>query len=285
MGGEPLSGGDKGAMSATPAPAAGNAGYVKRPDGVNIYYETVGEGRPVVLVAGLGDDRTSWSGQVPALAGDHLVVTFDNRGIGNSTVPSGPYSIEQMADDAHAVVEELGLAAVSAIGSSMGGAICQRWALRYPGDLERLVLTNTWAERDAFLDAVFAHWIALGEDGSGQRILESLLVFCFSAGYLRSNPTTVRDFLALPPPPAAGFAGGAHACRGHEALDDLDEIRQPTLVIAGGRDILTRPELSERIVELLPVARLALLPSGHMIFWERPEAFTDLVRRFLEEAV
>jgi 3-oxoadipate enol-lactonase len=260
-----------------------NAGHVKRPNGVEIYYETVGEGAPVVLLAGLADDRTSWSGQLPALSRHHLVVVFDNRGVGASSVPSGPYSIEEMADDAHAVVQELGIAPVSAIGSSMGGAICQRWALRYPSDVERLVLTNTWAERDPFLDALFSHWIVLGESGSGQRIMESLLLFCYSADYLQTHPATVHEFLALPPPPLTGFVGAAQACKAHDVLDDLQAIRQPTLVVAGEHDILTRPALSQRIVESMPAARMMLLPAGHMIFWEQPEAFSDLVLRFLEE--
>jgi 3-oxoadipate enol-lactonase len=188
-----------------------------------------------------------------------------------------------MADDAHAVVQELRLAPVSAVGSSMGGAICQRWALRHPSDLERLVLTNTWGERDAFLDALFSHWIVLGESGSGQRIMESLLLFCYSAEYLRTHPATVREFLALPPPPLAGFVGAAHACRAHDALGDLKAVTQPTLVIAGERDILTRPALSQRIVESIPAARMTPLPAGHMIFWEQPEAFSDVVLRFLSE--
>jgi 3-oxoadipate enol-lactonase len=259
------------------------SGCVQRPDGVEIYYETVGDGPPVVLVAGLADDRTSWSRQVPALAEDHLVIVFDNRGIGNSSVPTGPYSIDGMADDAHAVVEGLGLGPVSAVGSSMGGAICQRWALRYADDLERLVLTNTWGERDAFLDVLFSHWIALGENGSGRRIMESLFLFCFSPDHIKAHPPFVADFLALPPPPLTGFVGAAHACRGHDTLGELQSIRHPTLVVAGEYDILTRPALSERIFKSIPAARMKLLPTGHMIFWEQPEAFSDLVLRFLKE--
>jgi 3-oxoadipate enol-lactonase len=217
------------------------------------------------------------------LSEDHLVVVFDNRGIGNSSVPSGPYSIDQMADDAHAVVKELGLGPVSAVGSSMGGAICQRWALRYADDLERLVLTNTWGERDPFLDALFSHWIAQGESGSGQRIMESLFLFCFSPDHMQAHPAFAADFLALPPPPLTGFVGAAHACRAHDMTEDLQSIRQPTLVVAGQHDILTRPALSQRIVEAIPAARMELLPAGHMIFWEQPEAFSDLVLRFLKE--
>jgi 3-oxoadipate enol-lactonase len=181
------------------------------------------------------------------------------------------------------VVQELGVGPVSAVGSSMGGAICQRWALRYPSDLERLVLTNTWGERDTFLDALFSHWIALGESGSGQRIMESLLLFCYSAEYLRTHPATVREFLALPPPPLTGFVGAAQACSAHDVLSELHAITQPTLVIAGEHDILTRPALSQRLVESIPAARVTLLRAGHMIFWEQPEAFSDVVLRFLGE--
>jgi 3-oxoadipate enol-lactonase len=212
-----------------------------------------------------------------------MVVLFDNRGVGESSVPNGPYSLDEMANDAHAVVQELGVGPVSAVGSSMGGAICQRWALRYPSDLERLVLTNTWGERDTFLDALFSHWIALGESGSGQRIMESLLLFCYSAEYLRTHPATVREFLALPPPPLTGFVGAAQACSAHDVLSELHAITQPTLVIAGEHDILTRPALSQRLVESIPAARVTLLRAGHMIFWEQPEAFSDVVLRFLGE--
>ncbi len=259
------------------------SGYVSRPSGVKIYYEIMGEGPPVVLVAGLADDRTSWSEQIPALSEDHLVIVFDNRGIGNSSVPDGPYSIDEMADDAHAVVKELGLGPVSAVGSSMGGAICQRWALRYGDDLERLVLTNTWAEQDPYLDELFSHWIALGEDGSGRRIMESLFLFCFSPDHMRAHPRFVADFVALPPPPLTGFVGAAHACRAHETLAELPLITHPTLIVAGEYDILTRPALSERIVNSIPAARMKLLPAAHMIFWEQPEAFSDLVIQFLKE--
>ena len=136
------------------------------------------------MVAGLGDDLSSWSAQVDRLSRNHLVLAFDNRGSGGSSTPPGPYTIEAMADDAHDLVTELGLAPVSAVGSSMGGAICQRWALRHPSDIDRLVLTNTWAEQDTFTNVLFDHWIALAGVGEGPVLLGSLLLFSFSAGYL-----------------------------------------------------------------------------------------------------
>ncbi len=260
------------------------SGTVTCTSGAELSYEVRGSGPPVVMVAGLGDDLSSWSAQVDRLSPNHLVLAFDNRGSGGSSTPPGPYTIEAMADDAHDLVTELGLAPASAVGSSMGGAICQRWALRHPGDIDRLVLTNTWAEQDTFTNVLFDHWIALAGVGEGPVLLGSLLLFSFSAGYLAENPDIAREFLASDPPALAGFEAAARACRGHSVLEEAHGIRQPTLVIAGSEDILTRPALSVRLAERIPDARLERLDAGHMVFWERPEKFNDLVTEFLDGA-
>jgi len=170
---------------------ATSVGWASRP-GVEIHFEVYGEGAPIILVAGLGDDRLSWQAQVEGLSDDHQVIVFDNRGIGKSTIAPGPYEVRDMAQDCHAVVETLGLAGVTAVGSSMGGAICQLWALEHPDDIGRLVLTNTWGRQDPFLEALFSHWIRLGEQGDEQRIAESLLLFCLSPEFLEANPQSVQ---------------------------------------------------------------------------------------------
>jgi pimeloyl-ACP methyl ester carboxylesterase len=257
-------------------------GQASRPD-VEIHYEVYGEGYPIVLVAGLGDDRRSWQPQVEGLADDHQVIVFDNRGIGKSTIAPGPYEAREMAEDCHAVVQALGLSGVAAVGSSMGGTIGQLWALEHPGDIGRLVLTNTWGRRDPFLEALFSHWIRLGEQGDEQGIAESLLLFCFSPEYLEANPQAVQEFYDAERPNLEGFIAGSHACRSHDILDRLAEIEQPTLVIAGEHDILTRPQFSEELVERIPRAELATLSTGHMVFWERAEEFNALIHRFLQK--
>jgi 3-oxoadipate enol-lactonase len=235
----------------------------------------------MVFVAGLGDDRRSWANQVAHFSADHTVITIDNRGCGESDVPHGPYSITRLAADAHSVVAALELTGITAVGSSMGGAICQRWALDYPEDIARLVITNSWGERDIFTDALFEHWISLAGSGSAEHILQSLLLFCYSPAYLTRHPETVVAFLASPPPNLSGFVGAAHACRNHDTSGLAGQISQPTLVIAGTFDILTRPVLSERLAARLPKATLRDLPTGHMVFWEMPDEFNALVREFV----
>ena len=258
-----------------------STGSVRCDDGTRLVYETVGQGPPLVFVSGLGDDRHSWSSQVADFSNDHTVVTFDNRGCGESSVPSGPYSIARLADDVHSVVSALGLTRVVAIGSSMGGAICQRWALDQPSDIARLVITNSWGERTTFTDCLFEHWISLARAGNAAQILKSLLLFSYSPDYLDRHPDTVSAFLTTPPPNLEGFVAAAQACLNHDTSAVAAAIHQPTLVIAGTFDILTRPALSERLSARLPNAVLRMLPTGHMVFWEMPAEFNQLVRDFV----
>ena len=178
-------------------------------DGVRLVYQIDGEGPAMVFVAGLGDDRRSWASQVAHFSTDHRVITFDNRGCGESDVPAGPYSIARLAADAHSVVAALGLTGITAVGSSMGGAICQRWALDHATDIARLVITNSWGERDTFTDALFEHWISLAGSGNVAHILQSLLLFCYSPEYLTRHPETVAAFLASAE--SVGIRGGC-AC-------------------------------------------------------------------------
>ena len=235
----------------------------------------------VVFVAGLGDDHSSWSSVLPQLSKSYRCVTFDNRGIGRSPITDGPYTTAEMALDARAVVRTLGLERVAAVGSSMGGAICQEWAIAHPEDLTRIVLTNTWAERDTYLTVLFDHWIDLAERSSGRDLLKSLLLFCYSPDFLTENPDVAPGFLGTAPPDLRGFAAAAAACRDHHAIDRVGRIDVPALVIAGRRDILTRPALSERLADAMPRATLETIDAAHMIFWERPDEFVQLVDAFL----
>ncbi len=242
-------------------------------------------GPPVVLVAGLGDDHASWDPVLGYLTPRYRSITYDNRGIGLSPITPGPYSIGDLAEDAHAMHEALGLAPCLAIGSSMGGAICQEWALRYPADVTGLVLSNTWGRSDPFLRVLFEHWGSLAGPGHAEQLMDSMLLFSMSAAYLAANPDTVADFRASPLPDLGGFRAAAAACLGHDTLDRLAGLTQPALVLAGRHDILTRPELSEEIAGTMPNARLELLDAGHMTFWETPETWGLAVADWLAAQV
>ena len=238
-------------------------------------------GRPVVLVAGLGDDHASWDPILEYLTPAYRCTTFDNRGIGASPITPGPYRIAELAEDVHALHQALGLPPCVAIGSSMGGAIGQEWALRYPADVAGVVLSNTWGRTDAFLRVLFEHWISLAGKGGADQLLDSMLLFCMSAGYLAAKPDTVTEFRASTLPDLEGFQAAAAPSQGHDAQDRRGALAQPALVLAGRHDILTRPELSEELVNVLPHAELRLLEAGHMTFWETPETWGPAVTEWI----
>lgn len=261
---------------------AKSAEYVETSGGARIYVEIDGAGTEVVFVAGLGDERSSWDDQISRFRDDFRCVSFDNRGIGKSSCPEGPYTMEQMASDAHDVVVALGIGPAAAVGSSMGGGIVERWALDHPDDVRALVLTSTWGGGDPYVRAAARHWSGLAAKGLGRELLESLLLFSFSPDYLVENPGVVEEFLSSPIPPLDGLAASASACATHDVTAELSNISQPTLVIHGTWEPITRPALARQLAERIPDARIAQLDAGHMTFWERPDEWEALVRDFFE---
>ena len=260
------------------------ADFVETPRGTFYVVQTGPDhGRPVMFVAGLGDDHASWDPPIEYLSQKYRCVTYDNRGIGRSPITDGPYTTRQMAEDAQAIADQIGLQQLVAAGSSMGGAICQEWALGQPDTVEQLVLSNTWGGADAWFSALIEHWIRLAARGAGPDILYQLALFCFSPEYLSQHPDTIEEFLASDLPNTTGFAAAGRACQTHDALDRLDSISAPTLIIGGSHDILTRPDLSQALAAAMPAAELAWLPAGHMTFWERPHEWAQLVDDFVSE--
>src|SRR5436190_1133234 len=112
-------------------------------NGIRLAYEEAGNGPPLLLISGLGANRLGWAPVVPLLAGHFRCITFDNRGTGQSDVPPGPYSIDQMADDAAAFIDALGVAPVAAVGWSMGGSILQSLLINHGRLVRRAVLLST----------------------------------------------------------------------------------------------------------------------------------------------
>ena len=137
-----------------------NSGYVQS-DGANIYYQIIGEGEPLVLLMGFGADGDVWELHSAEYSKHFTCIILDNRGVGRSDAPPGPYSSEMMAGDTIAVMDHLGIAKAKVAGISMGGAIAQSLALNHPDRVSCLVLISTWSVFNNYAKTIYRNLIKL----------------------------------------------------------------------------------------------------------------------------
>jgi 3-oxoadipate enol-lactonase len=263
-----------------------SSGFV-RADSAEIHYRITGDGpQTLVLVSGVGDDLDGWANQVDDFVTANLrVVSFDNRGVGRSSRPPGPYTSRQMAADLKALVTELGLARFHLAGVSMGGVIAQEYAVAHPGDLASLVLANTFAAADAFTRAAFETWVTVAEAAGMPVMMRQQAPWIFSPAFYEQYPETVAELIAgaqASTQPPAAFAAQMAALTGHDCADRIGSVTTPTLVIAARDDIIIRPDLSLRLFDALPNAAWSMVPGGHAAFWENPEPWNQAVIQFIE---
>jgi pimeloyl-ACP methyl ester carboxylesterase len=262
-----------------------------RSNGLDLYYETHGDGPPLVLVMGIGYDSGLWKlAQVPALAKKFRVIIFDNRDVGRSSQARAPYTIADMADDVAGLLDGLDIRRAHILGLSMGGMIAQQFALRHPARTDRLVLAGCGAApaRAAFEPIRAWTWIKRN-DATGEAFACEQFAWLFSLAF-RRNRAAVESTLAMlasnPHPISAdAYQRQATAYLGYDALDQLGTIRAPTLMIVGEQDLLTPPYVCEEVTRRIPGARLAVVEgdgASHLVAVERPDDFNALVARFLD---
>ncbi|MGZ4394916.1 MAG: alpha/beta fold hydrolase [Gaiellaceae bacterium] len=255
----------------------------KTPGEPRIAYEAVGSGSPVLLVQGLGYPRWGWEPVVERLQDGFLVVSFDNRGIGESDVPPGPYTAAGMAEDAVAVLDAAGIERAHVVGASLGGMIAQELVLAHPERVDRLALICTTpggAEAYPLPEPtlrLLAEAPSLAPQDALRLFIENAMV---ARGALVDELYARR--LASPPDPA-GWQAQAAAGATFDAYDRLGAIQAPTLVVHGTEDNVVDPRNAELLAARISDARLELVPgTGHMLFWERPDRFAELLREFLQ---
>jgi pimeloyl-ACP methyl ester carboxylesterase len=266
---------------------------------VDLYYEEHGSGDPLLLIMGLAADSTAWMFQLPAFAPHYRTIIFDNRGVGRSSKPPGPYSIHQMADDAAGLLDTLDVARAHVVGVSMGGMIAQELALRHPKRVRGLVLACTYPEPDADIERQREFSItqlggSVSADGELQidvTALDPMLFFqhllprVFNQAFIDAElPKLLQLFGGAL---QFGFSmeailGQVEAVMGHRATARLHEIKAPTLVITGDGDLLIPPGNSDIIARHIPNAKLVKVPGGsHGFNFETPDLFNREVVDFL----
>jgi pimeloyl-ACP methyl ester carboxylesterase len=249
--------------------------------GVRLAYDVVGDGPPVLLMMGLGYARWGWGPLTAVLAERFRVVSYDNRGIGESDVPPGPYSTRELAEDAAAVLDAVEFERAHVVATSLGGMAAQELAIASPERVDRLVLACTTAGGDdaypmpAQTIELMQQAATLAPDVAMRRFVANAL----ASAELVDEITRLR--LANPPDPA-GWQAQAAAGATHDASGRLQKIAAPTLLLHGTEDAVVDPRNSELLAERIPNARLELLDgAGHLFFWEQPERTAALITEFL----
>jgi pimeloyl-ACP methyl ester carboxylesterase len=269
---------------------------------VELYYEEHGSGDPLLLIMGLAADSQAWMFQIPDFAQHYRVIAFDNRGVGRSSKPAGPYSIHEMADETAGLMGALGIDRAHVVGVSMGGMIAQELVLRHPERVRALVLACTYPEPDA--DVERTRQFTLQQfggsiDASGamhvdlttlnpMMFLQQLLPNVFNQSFIEKElPKLMQIFSGAL---QYGFSmeailGQVGAVMSHKATDRLHQIKSPTLVITGDADRLVPPAGSDILAREIANAKLVKVPGGsHGFNFETPDVFNREVLDFLRSA-
>jgi 3-oxoadipate enol-lactonase len=252
--------------------------------GTKIYWDEKGTGPPILLIMGLGYPSCMWFRTRPALTNSYRTIVLDNRGVGQSDIPPGPYSIAAMAADAAAVLDAAGVPSAHVYGISMGGMIAQEFALQYPPRVRSLILGCTAAGGPTALRAEPAalEMLRTVTTMPPEKGAESAVPFVYDAATPRhlidEDIATRRPWFAC----REGYQAQLQAILSWESFTRLPQIDTPTLVIHGKNDRLVPKDNGEIIASRIRGAKLVLLEhAGHLFSTDQPEAAHAAILAFL----
>lgn len=256
-------------------------------DGMTIHYDVFGrrDGTPLVMIQGLGTDSRGWALQRLALGRQFRCITIDNRGVGRTGPAPEPYSLERMALDVIAVLDQEGIERAHIMGASMGGVIAQIIGVLHPQRTRSLVLACTACRHHEWRRELFEEW-AEAVDAGGMAALGDESLQWLVGPRLRRRFGIWLNLIARV---VLQQAPGTFVAQIRAILDAPDELRHelgtirvPVLVITGSQDALTPLGDAEELAELIPHARLEVISgAAHGLMAEAPNGFNEAVLRFL----
>lgn len=264
--------------------------HLALPD-VRLAVHTRGRGRPMLFLHAFPLDHRMWAAQEPLA--EHLrLIMPDQRGFGGSHAAGGPASIEQLADDAVAILDALHVDEPAIVcGCSMGGYVAQHVAIRHPARVHALVLVDTKLEADTPEARAARTDLAAKVQRLGQEIVAAAMVPRLLAANPEADSLPRRaeieahlQTMILEQPVSTIVATLAALATRPDTTDAMRECCMPTLLVVGADDQITPPECLIRAEEIIPEARLLIVPqAGHMTPLETPAVFNAAVLQFLRE--
>ena len=270
---------------------------VNLPTGVNLYYETYGQGVPLVLIPSTAFSGEVWKPSQLPLADSTQLILHDPRGCGRTTETQKVYTINQMANDIVALLDHLKIPSAHLVGHSMGGRIALETALNFPGRVKSLIMAASGSGQAARpgADCIpgLPHWlvIRLVEKGFEKALREE---FCdtsafFTDEFRQKYPEKIEAFFQLAWATHAKLPEFIHliiARHNWEATHRLGDVRCPTLVLIGDNDSGRSNHLAqaEALTRRIPGAELKTLKGqSHGFFWQVPEETNDVILAWVKK--
>jgi 3-oxoadipate enol-lactonase len=250
--------------------------------GATISYDVHGaaDAPALLFINSIGTARALWDRQRRVFESSHRVIQYDARGHGQSSVPPGPYTIAQLAQDAVAILDAERIASADVCGISLGGITALWLGVHAPERVRSLVLANTGA-RIGTIESWTAR-ITLVYDGGMKAVADVAIPMWFTEEYRQREAATVQQFRAMVEScPVEGYLGCAAALRDEDLRDAVASVRCAVLSIAGASDRATAPELLHFVQKQLPRSRLVTLPCAHLSNVEQAAAFNAALSTFL----
>jgi 3-oxoadipate enol-lactonase len=255
-------------------------------NGIDIYYEIHGEGEPVIFGNGVFSNTLGWINQTPVFSKEYQVILYDMRGQGQSEKPEGAYSFDLHADDQKALLDELGIDKVHHVGISYGAELGLFFAIKYPKLLKSLVVCSAVSYVGTLLFEMAQLWRYVCKLGDPELFYKATVPLNFAETFIRENTALLKTakvrYAQLEYPALVRLMD---AFLKLDITEKLNQIKIPTCIIAGEKDIL-KPAYpySNLIHERIPQSEMAIVrDSGHAVTFERPKEFNSIVLGFLDK--
>lgn len=254
---------------------------------LNIHYQVRGLGEPLLLIMGYRGSGYMWGEELLApLSRAFQVITFDNRGTGDSDKPNSVYTLPMMAADAAGVLRHLGISRAHVFGVSMGGMIAQELVLHYPKQVDRLILgcTNCGGPHAILAPLHVLEKLLVPPDMPREEAIRRQWPVMFNPDFVKHHPELLDRLTARSlehPTPLYSAIRQAMAVQRFNTYGRLGQIVAPTLVVAGSADLIVPYENSLLLANRIPGATLEIFPgAGHAFFWEQPAEVVELLSEF-----
>jgi 3-oxoadipate enol-lactonase len=234
----------------------------------------------LLFINSIATTRELWSRQVAALAESHRLITYDARGHGRSSVPSGAYTIERLGRDALAILDAEGVASAHVCGISLGGITAMWLGVHAPDRVRSLTLANTSARIGSV--EMWSERITLVREKGMAALAELTIPRWFTEAFRAREPKTIAQFRAMVAAcPPEGYLGCCAALRDEDLRDAVGSIRRPVLAIAGRADVATPAEALQFVHERIAGSTLVMIESAHLSNVECAEEFNAALAGFL----